>query len=465
MNKKFLTGLFAMALFGMSASAQLEGTTLDQRIGGSEEHIKEVRGWLSLFQQACEDKQWTEAYENWKNVIEASPVCNLGIYSKGATMFSQLITAAPDNAKKAEYFKEMMGMFDIRLQNLDALNSWQTKEKNKTTEGDVKVIKSYWYSYYAPSCTNDYSIGKAYEMFSDAIETVRTKGGKDVPAYALDMYMRVSHALYGVDNAKYREQFLQDYLSCREVCEIMLEQAKEETDQARAQKIVDQYDPVLQTCDGLFAQSGAGDREQIIAIFTPKVEENKDNIAYLKKALTLMAENNCDDTDCYYAAAEYAYQIEPTYESAIGTAQKLSLDNKHSAAVERFNKAIELANNDKTRGTIALKVATAMSKLKNYNEAYAYLDKAVGYNADLKGRAAYQKAQYLTRQDKYDAALEACDAAEAADITLQGPAKRLRDQIAHVKAQIANYNKQKAEYDAAKRKQQEEEDFWNKGKQ
>ncbi|MCF0188187.1 MAG: tetratricopeptide repeat protein [Bacteroidaceae bacterium] len=465
MKKKLMTGFVAMALFGLNANAQYEGSTLDSRIGGTEEHIKEVRGWITLFQDYCSTKTWNEAYPFWKDIIKASPICRLDIYSQGAYMLSQLITSEQDAAKKAEYFKELMWLYDTRLENLAALNSWQTKDKNKSTEGDVLVLKAYYYSMHGPACESAYSLEKAYGMFNDAIESVRTKGGKDVPYYALDTYMRVSYALYKTDNNKYREQFLQDYLSCREVCELMLEQAKVETDQAKAQKIVTTYDPVLQLCDALFAESGAGDREQIIAIFTPKVEENKGNITYLKKALTLMAENNCDDTDCYYAAAEYAYQLEPTYESAIGTAQKLTLDGNHAAAAERYNKAIELASSDKTRGTIALKVATAMSKSKDFNAAYAWLEKAVGYSSDLTGRASLQKAQYLARQEKHDAAIAACDEASAADITLQGPAQRLKDQLIRVKAQIAEYNRSKAEYDAAKRKQQEEEDFWNKGRQ
>lgn len=464
MKKKLFVGAMAATMFGLGAHAQYEGSTLDERIGGSEEHIKEVRGWITLFGDECQAQNWIEAYPHWKKIISDCPVCRLDIYSQGAYMLSQLITAEQDATQKALYFNELMGLYDTRLANLAALNSWQTKDKNKSTEGDVKILKAYYYCLHGPHCNTDYSIIEAYNMFSDAIETVRTKGGKDVPYYALDTYMRVSHLLYKSNNEKYREQFLQDYLSCREVCEIMLETAKAETDVARAQKIVDAYDPVLQLCDALFAESGAGDREQIIAIFTPKVEQNKDNIAYLKKALTLMADNSCDDTDCYYAAAEYAFQLEPTYESAIGTAQKFTLDGNHTAAAERYNKAIELAATDKARGVIALKIATAMSKSNNYTDAYQWLDKALEYNADLLGRSSMQRANYLARQEKYDEAIVACDQAKEADITLQGTAQRLKDQLLKQKARIAEYNRNKAEYDAAKKKEQEEADFWNKGK-
>lgn len=464
--KRTLSMMAMAAMFSLTANAQYEGQAMDDIIAAEagQERVSEVRGWISIFQQAYADQQWDDAYENWKNILKTSPACNLGVYAKGAGMLSQMIGKETDAAKKETLFNDLMWLYDVRLKNLAALNSWQKKDRNKSTEGDVKVLKAYYYAYYAPTCVKDYTLNKAYDMFSEGIESVRTKGGKDVPYYALDMYIRVSQALYKANPTKYREQFLQDYLSCREVCEQMLEAAKVESDPKKAQKIVAQYDPVLQTCDGLFAESGAGDKEQLVAIFSPKVEQNKTNIDYLKKALTLMAANDCDDTDCYYKAAEYAFAIEPTYESAIGTAQKLSIAGKHAEAAQRYDKAIELCDNDRTKANICLKVAKAMTSTKNFKEAFAYMEKAATFNPELAGRVAFSRAQTLTKQEKYDEAVAACDEAIAADITLQGPATRLKEQISRVRAQIAEYNKKKAEYDAARAKQKAEEDFWNKGK-
>ena len=271
-------------------------------------------------------------------------------------------------------------------------------------------------------------------------------------------------AKYQADNNGFRESFLQDYLESKDVCDKMLQLAKEEADPEKAQKIVAKYDQPLNTIEGLFAESKAADRDQIIAIFTPKIEANKDNLAYLKSALTLMAANDCDDTPVYYKAAEYAYNIEPTFESAIGTAQKYYKDGKTAKSVKYYNDAIELCQSDTQKGNIALRVAAAMRKGGDFKSAYDYLDKAMQYNPDLEGKCYMQRANIATKEKNYAQAKTYCDKAAAADITLAGQAQRLKSSIQTVEAHNAEYARQKAEYDRQQAELKAEEDFWKAGK-
>jgi len=463
MKLKNLFMAIGVACICAPAMAQYEGTTLDDRIGSGEDSI-ETRRNLSMFNMAIKQNSFTEAYDVWKPVIEKAPFANLRIYTDGSYMLQTLITQEQDAAKKKVYLDELMALYDLRLKNLKGLNSFARADL-QATEGDVVYPQAYCYAVYGPQADpQGYTHDKAYQLFEKANKLLEEQGGREVKGYMLDIFFRISYAKYQANPNGFREQFLQDYLESKEICEKMLQMAKDEPDPEKAQKIVKDYDLPLNNIEGIFAQSKAADRDQIVAIFTPKVEANKDNLAYLKSALTLMAANDCDDTPVYYKAAEYAYNIEPTFESAIGTAQKYYKDGKTAESVKYYNDAIDLCKSDAQKGNIALRVAAAMRKGGDFKSAYAYLDKAVQYNPDLEGKCYMQRANIATKEKNYAQAKAYCDKAMAADITLSGQAQRLKSSIQTVEAHNAEYARQKAEYDRQQAELKAEEDFWKAGK-
>ncbi len=463
MKLKNLFMAIGVACISAPAMAQYEGTSLDDRIGSGEDSIQTRRN-LSMFNMAIKQDAFGEAYEVWKPIIEKAPFANLRIYTDGSFMLQNLITQEQDVAKKKEYLDELMNLYDLRLKNLKGLNSFARADL-QSTEGDVVYPQAYCYAIYGPQADpQGYTHDKAYQLFEKANKLLEEQGGREVKGYMLDIFFRISYAKYQANLNGFREQFLQDYLESKEICEKMLQMAKEEPDPDKAQKIVAAYDLPLNNIEGIFAQSKAADRDQIVAIFTPKVEANKDNLAYLKSALTLMAANDCDDTPVYYKAAEYAYNIEPTFESAIGTAQKYYKDGKTAESVKYYNDAIELCKSDAQKGNIALRVAAAMRKGGDFKSAYAYLDKAVQYNPDLEGKCFMQRANIATKEKNYAQAKTYCDKAMAADITLTGQAQRLKSSIQTVEAHNAEYARQKAEYDRQQAELKAEEDFWKAGK-
>lgn len=452
---------FALAAVAAPAMAQYEGTSVYDRIGHGQDSI-DVLNNLVLYRDYYNAKDWASAYEPWKQVLTKAPFAQVGIYAYGAAILGNLIINTTDAAQKKVYFNELMDLYDTRLKNLDGLNSF-TSESAQATKGDVVARKAFDYAYYGQGVADDFSIDKAYNMFREGIDMIKEEGAKEIPGFVLDKFFDISYQKYVADNQGFRAQFLQDYLESREVCEKMLELANQAQDQQAAQKIVAQYDPTLNRIETIFAQSKAADRDQIIAIFTPKIEENKNNLAYLKSALVLLASNDCDDTDVYYKAAEYAYNIEPSYESAIGMAQKLNKAGKTAESVQYYDKALELCQTESTKANISLKIASALSKSGDTNGAFAYLDKAISYNSAVTGKSYLLRAQILAKQKKFTEAANYCTKAAEADISISGTANRLKANIIDVQRKNAEYEKANAAYQAEKAKRQKEEEFWKAG--
>lgn len=466
MKVKNIIAAVGMAVVAVPAMAQYEGTSTIDRINmmlPDEAEATTARQHLSTFQMSVNNSDWENSYISWKWLIEKAPYAQMGIYTNGAYMLFMMVQAEQDKAKKQELFKELMGLYDLRVKNLAGLNSF-TDPSKQATEGDVIARKAYDYAFLGPQADPEFTLEKSYALFSDGINKINEKGGREVEGFVLDSYFRTSYAMYQKDNNGFREQFLQDYLESKDVCDKMLQLAKEETDTARARKIVDKYDAPLNTIEGLFAQSKAADRDQIVAIFTPKVEANKDNLAYLKSALTLMSANDCDDTPIYYTAAEYAYKMEPSFESAIALAQKYAKDKNNEQSLKYYNDALELCKSDNQKGSICIRIASAMQKSGDFKDASTYLDKAVTFNPDLAGKVFLQYANMAVKQKDYTNAIAYCNKAAAADITVSGTANRLKENIQTVQAHNAEYARQKAAYDKQQAEIKAEEDFWKQTK-
>ena len=119
-----------------------------------------------------------------------------------------------------------------------------------------------------------------------------------------------------------------------------------------------------------------------------------------------MAANDCDDTDIYFKAAEYAYNIEPSYESAIGTAQKYYKDGKVAESVQYFDKALELCPTDQTKAAIALKIANAVSKTGRLRQGIFIFGQSRAIQRQvLRGKAHLVRAQILASSKNFSEAI------------------------------------------------------------
>lgn len=452
MKVKMLVAAIAV-MTSTSAFAQYAGTQLVDRVGHGQDSIDCLTN-LSTYGEYAKSKNYRDAYEPWKFCFEHCPVAQLGIYTNGVNIMHWMITeGTTDTAKKKEYFDLLMKVYDQRIQYMNELNSFN---KTKTLKGTYLCRKAYDCSEYGGDSET------AYNMFREAMAIVAASEdeNEEVPGYALNRYFNLSYDKFKADS-NHREQFIKDYMESKDICDRMLQKANEQTTEAKKQAIIDQYDPTGYNIEITFAESKAADEEELLKIFGPKVEENKTNLDYLKSVLSIMQGNNCDDNDVYYKAAEYAYAIEPSYESAMGTGQKYYKEGKAGESVNYFKKAIELCPNDKQKGNIAYKIAAAQAKAGNSTAAFDFINQAKGYNPSIAGRCTFLSAQIYAMNKDYAKGIAACDEAAEMDAALQGAAGRLKENIKKVQARNAEINAYNAAQAAAKAKKDKEDAFWN----
>ena len=466
---KIRTLAFAcLATFASAAMAQFEGATIDERIAATagEDSVVVGRGHISSFQMGIENKNWKDAHISWKWLMKHAPYAISGLYKGHAPfMLYQLIIAEQDQTKKLEYFNDLMYMFDQRAARLDTLNSMEKRDNLKSTLGDLLAIKADYYNWTAPSTPgSNYTLNTSYKNYSEAIKMINEKGGREVEGSVLQNFFLTSDAMYKSAPNALREQYLQDYLDSKDACETMLQLAKEAQaagEDAKAQKLLAKYEGPLALIEQTFANSGAADREQIIAIYTKKFNEYKNDVAKLNSSLNLMAQNGCDNDSIYFIYAKAAYDIQPTFTASIGLAQKAQKDGKASEALSYYDKALELAADDATRGRICIKVAQALISSGGFAKGEEYINKAIAFNPALTGAAYWQMAMSLIKAHDLKGAVAYCDKAGQADITYANRAEDMKKRLNEAIAQQATNARMQAEYNEYMRKKKAEEDFWN----
>lgn len=469
MNKKLIIAAMCVTLTGSAVAQELNftGKTLEERIGytnnNNEDSIKVGRSNVSLFQQSLANKDWAGAYENFSWLFKHAPYAVNGIYTQGPAMFYYLIQGEQDKAKKLKYFNELMALFEARQKNLDVINTFAN---STSTLGDVLSVKADYYNWTAPGVEGSgYTLNKSYENYRNAITMINEKGGREIEGSVLQNFFLASDAMYKSAPNALREQYLQDYLDSKDACERMLQLAKEAQaagDTEKAEKLLAKYDGPLAMIEQKFTESGAADSAQIVKIYTKKLEDYKADINKLNSALTVMANNDCDNTDIYYQYAEAAYNIEPTYTSAIGMAQKAQKDGEAEKMLEYYEKALELSSSDANRGVICLNIANSLIKSKSFTGALTYAERAIKYNADLAGKAYLKEANVYTQLGQYNDAVAYCTKAAEADITVSGTANRLKENIQRVQANQAANEKARKEYEEYVARQKAEEEFWTR---
>ena len=418
MKKQVILGLMLTAALAVSAQ-DYSGTTFNDRvkIGHTEEEATEIINNFSLYRDAFKEKNYSEAYDYWKKVLDQAPLSQIRIYQDGATLCEALLQDKNlDAAKKDEVFNTLMSMHDTRIKNLDALNSFASK-LTYTTRGNILGRKAYDYYCFAPKKNNE----EAYKIFKSSIDDL----GENVDAYILYYFIECSYNRFyaNKDNIQMREDFINDYMSCNDVCERLLEEAKsypaevipanpESADSTEweervvlapeAQQIIANYQPTLDRCNDLFVKSGAADCETLAKIYAPKVEEAKKDLATLNGILKILQNFSCDKSDLYDLTADYAYELNKTPNAALGKASKFLKAGNTNEAMKYLEEAISLETDPAKKGKTAFAIAQILYSRGNISGCRQYCNKTLSYTPS-NGRAYLLIANCIVRCASGDA--------------------------------------------------------------
>ena len=383
--------LLLAALAVSAAAFAQKGVEDGSRYGHGEDSIKCLQN-ISLYTEYVKTGNYADAYESWKEVFKDSPLAQAGTYTNGAKILHWLIANSKDGAQQLAYSDELQAVYEQRLKYLDQLNSIV---KNKTTEAEVVGLQAHDYISYNPKV----DINKAYELLRKAVDM----GKGETQYYVLGDLMKISNQKYKKDPENHRENLLQDYLDCSNFINSVIAGIEDE-------KMLEAARGTKDNIDAYFVNSGAADCESLQTIYSSKIEENKDNLEYLQKVVSVMGMLKCTSSDAYFAAAEYAHAISPSSETAKSLGfMYAGKRNDYDKALEYFDQAIALENDAFKKSDLYYTAAAVLNQQHKATSAKTYVQKAIQSNPN-NGDAYILLAQMYAGNHKWcnETALNQC---------------------------------------------------------
>ena len=383
MKKLFLAFI---ALVAMTANAQ-NGVSNPYRFGQGEDSTRCIQS-ISIMNTNVKNKDYKVAYDAWKVLFDEFPVARVDTYTNGIKILNDFIAKETDPAKKEEYIDMLMSVYDQQIKYLAQL---QEITKTKLSEGQIlgrKAIDLLKYRKDAP-------VEEIYDMLAKSVAIEQGQSEYVVT----ELFMKYSGLKYKNDQS-HGEQIIEDYLNAsvyivdvldkyHDNIEKCLQKYAEEGDPkdsinaGKYSKMIDASRVAKSNIDAYFINSGAASCEDLDRIYAPLIEENKGNIEYLNKVITVMAMLRCTNQDAYLAASEYAFEIDPnpTSKAAMGCGYRYFKKGDIDKAMEYFDRAIELEASVTNKSELCYKVADIYYNLNKYGKARSYAQKALALNS------------------------------------------------------------------------------------
>ena len=315
----------------------------------------------NIFDPYARANNFQEAYPTWKETYDECPSFHLNLYIHGAKIINWQISNETDQAKIEALIEDLMTLYDNRIKFFGDHPSKRKDRIIAEKAGDYNQLKGE---------KTDYAL--IYKWTGEAIEDF----GNSTNAVAISLYMFASLKLMQNDMEQYKAQYVADFLKCSELFNAQIEAAKAANNATEEENILKHKTDLEKT----FASSGAADCDILQSIYATKIEENKDNIEFLKETLILLQRVNCTEIDAFLAASEYAHIIAPTAASAQGLGHKAYREKDNEAAEKYYTQAIELSDDPEVKAALYYNLATIAFNQNSMVKAKQLSLKSIGEN-------------------------------------------------------------------------------------
>ena len=346
-------------LFAIAAMAMMSGSKVSAQ-GKFGPDSTECIKYLSYYTEYYKQKNYDSALPNWRKAYHyCPPSARYSMLSDGCTMIRNLIQKNKNNpVYKAQLVDSLMTLYDQRVEffpkyavsslNNKALDmtNYMKDEPEKLLEGLTSIIEQTK----EKTRTNVFlfQLNTAIELY---------KMGTIDPETVIDIYDK---------GAMYLSQVT----------------TKNDTEAKDLEKKITDFET-------LFIQSQVASCENLIALFTPRVEAAPQDLDLAKNVVKIMSiTEGCTDNDLFLNAVNTMYTMEPSANSAYYLYRLYSGRNDYENAVKYLEEAI---NSDETDAATDAKyyyeLAVYCVKSKNTAKGYSSALKAIELDSSLAGKA------------------------------------------------------------------------------
>lgn len=386
---------------------------------------------LSLMASSVKSKN-IDAYDYLTLLRKECPSFHKSIYSYGEAAIKLKIEKAATAEEKEKFARDLMKFYDEHDQNFPN-NGAGNKMKKGLVLFDNKIGSDQEiYDLLDTAFKTDYAnfkYAKAVYVYFEFLVKDFKAGNKGVELQQVfDKYDDLSQKLVEEEDELTNEK--DGLLSKEETGEALTD--KEIKRKEKIENNLEIFDGVKNDMDNIILELSTC--EKLIPFYQKGFDANKTNEEWLKRAANRLEAKGCDSDPLFSKISEALYKINPSADAA----EKLGVveyQRKNiSKAMEFFNQAADLYNDNAKKATVYFKMASIYSK-SNKVQARNYAKKALAVKPSF-GKAYLLIAQLYAssmndcgsdqfeKRAMYWLAAQYCDKAAAADSSIKGLANK-----------------------------------------
>ena len=316
--------------------------------------------YLSYYTEYYKQKNYESALPNWRKAYHyCPPSSRYSMLSDGSTLVRNLITKNKNNPiYKAQLVDSLMTLYNQRVQYFP---------KYAVSSLNNKALDMYNYMKDEPM--------KLLEGLTDIIDQTKESTKTNVFIFqistAIDLYKIGLVDPETVINI-YDKGMM--YLAAM--------QPKNDNEKNNIAKTTEDFET-------LFIQSQVASCDNLITLFTPRLEADPNGLDLAKNIVKIMSKaEDCTDNDIYLTAINTMHTMEPSATSAYYLYRLYSGRNDYDNAIKFLEEAIASADSDDlTDGGYYYELALYQFKLRNNVKAYEAAAKAAELNQEFAGKA------------------------------------------------------------------------------
>lgn len=335
-----------LALGASSLFAQT-GAQDGSRFGKGEDSVRCIMN-TSLYEPYAKAKNYKDALPYWELAYAECPTSSKNLYINGVRIVEWELSLEKDPTKRKALIDKLMGVYDNRMKYFG--------DDAQYPSARILGAKAVDYLRYLGK---DADQKIAFGWLSESVAASKSATSPEV----LKDWVACSEAIFKAD-ANLREQYLTTYLKGIEYIDEYHKTAKG--------GMIQYAEQVKAFLNQQFAVSGAADCDALQSMYASKIEENKNDIEFLKATISLLRRSRCQESDVYFAASEYAHKIQPTMESAVGMGRQAAKKDDLAQAIVFFQEAVGYAVEPADKAEIDMFIASLHFRRKNFPQARTY---------------------------------------------------------------------------------------------
>ena len=362
--------LATLMVFSLQVNAQEEAEALKY---GSDKELCEQN--LSIYIEFYKQKNYEDAYKPWVYLFNNAPKRTKNIYLHGPKIIKGLIKNTSDQARIKTLVDTLVMVYD---------------QRNVYYPGkEAYVIGMKGADMYKYKKTSTEGLQASHEVLRNAFEMA----GNESTASVLNYYFMATTKLVQAKVLKVEDliALFSDLSGVISYKEAKLTQdiynAEQSTElSSKAQKLLKKNKKELKTLGDVKNNlektlAPHATCEKLAELYTKNFEQNKEDVAWMKRAAKLLNKKECTETDIFFSISEALYNIDPSSSAAANMGIR-SLKRKDYEKAEGFYAyALDNEPDAINKAQYAYRLAQTYAAMNKNKSAKTYALKAAAFRS------------------------------------------------------------------------------------